>query len=112
VRTRNSRAAVPKSAVRFIGPPSSSRPCLLAKGRGRAVAMDRGIPVVAGTDGPTSLDEARDFGGRGLRVVARSEDLEHAFGHRRGRATPESPSSSSASGGALPIRGAYLVRRK
>src|SRR5262249_29373919 len=61
------------------------------------------VPVIAGTDGPTSLDEARAFfasaagtpivikaiaggGGRGMRVVAQREDLDDAWERCRSEA--------------------------
>src|SRR4029453_3702055 len=61
----------------------------------RRLAADAGVPVLAGTDGPTSLDDARRFlaslddavvvkaiaggGGRGMRLVADAGALDEAF---------------------------------
>ena len=78
----------------FVGP----RPDVLAlfgdKAAGRALAGRCGVPVLPGTDGPTSLEQAAAFlaslgpgaavmvkaaaggGGRGMRLVRRAEDLE------------------------------------
>jgi acetyl/propionyl-CoA carboxylase alpha subunit/acetyl-CoA carboxylase carboxyltransferase component len=81
----------------FIGP----RPELLElfgdKVRARTLAERNGIPVLPGTPGPTSLDDAREFwasleagasmmikaiaggGGRGLRLVQRLDEIEQAY---------------------------------
>ena len=86
----------------FVGP----RPELLElfgdKGRARALAQQLGIPVLAGTSGPTNLEEAKGFlasltsgapsnsasvmvkavsggGGRGMRIASTSSELEQAY---------------------------------
>ena len=81
----------------FVGP----RPELLDlfgdKAAARALAARSGVPVLPGSDGPVTLDEARAFlaslgtggammikavaggGGRGMRVVHRAEDVDAAF---------------------------------
>ena len=86
-----------EAGIVFVGP----RPELLElfgdKVRARQLATQCGVPVLAGSEGPTSLAEAKAFfqssgtdaaivikalaggGGRGMRVVRRLEDLEEAY---------------------------------
>ncbi|WP_433502568.1 carboxyl transferase domain-containing protein [Pseudonocardia halophobica] len=85
----------------FVGP----RPELLDlfgdKVRARATAREAGVPVLPGTDGATSLDEAAAFlaehgavmlkalaggGGRGMREVTRPDELAEAFARCRSEA--------------------------
>src|SRR5206468_6537993 len=67
------------------------------KARARAHAASVGVLVLAGTSGPTTLDEARTFltalapdaammlkasgggGGRGMRIVRHGDDLDEAY---------------------------------
>jgi acetyl/propionyl-CoA carboxylase alpha subunit len=85
------------SGIVFVGP----RPELLElfgdKVRSRQVADHCGVPVLAGSGGPTSLAEAKAFlqsahanaaiaikavaggGGRGMRIVRRLDDVEEAY---------------------------------
>jgi acetyl/propionyl-CoA carboxylase alpha subunit len=88
----------------FVGPPPDVLELLGDKTRARAVAERAGVPVLPGTTGPTSLDEARGFlaklgpghalvvkavaggGGRGLRVVTTSDTLADAFARCRSEA--------------------------
>jgi len=88
----------------FVGP----RPEVLAlfgdKARARALAAELGVPLLPGTQGPTTAEEARAFlaglgpggavmvkalaggGGRGLRAVDRVEDVEEAVARCRSEA--------------------------
>src|SRR5678815_4717892 len=45
----------------FVGPTPETLELFGDKGRARALAQQCGVPVLAGTDGPTSLDEAKAF---------------------------------------------------
>lgn len=85
------------AGITFVGPQPGVLDLFGDKARARALAAELGVPVLPGTSGPTSLDEARAFmaslgegaavmvkavaggGGRGMRPVARVEDLEQAF---------------------------------
>ena len=85
--------------IAFIGPPSEVLGLFGDKTSARAFAVECGVPVIPGTDGPChSLDDARHFiegdggigypvmvkatmggGGRGMRVVRTAEDLEEHY---------------------------------
>jgi acetyl/propionyl-CoA carboxylase alpha subunit len=85
------------AGLTFVGPQPEVLDLFGDKARARAMAQELGVPVLQGTPGPTSLDEARAFlaalgeggavmvkaiaggGGRGMRPVTRAEDLEQAF---------------------------------
>jgi acetyl/propionyl-CoA carboxylase alpha subunit len=93
------------AGLTFIGPSPDTLELLGDKGRARVFARAHGVPVLPGTDGPTSLDEARAFftslghgaavvvkavaggGGRGMRVVERLDELEMAYARCRSEAT-------------------------
>ncbi|MEM7251048.1 MAG: carboxyl transferase domain-containing protein [Pseudomonadota bacterium] len=86
-----------EAGLTFVGP----RPEVLGlfgdKSAARTFAVNNGVNVVSGTDGPTTLAEARDFlthlgpdgaimvkaiaggGGRGMRVVTDAEQLSRVF---------------------------------
>ncbi len=86
-----------EAGLTFVGPQPEVLDLFGDKARARAMAQELGVPVLPGTSGPTSLDEARTFlaalgeggavmvkaiaggGGRGMRPVTRPEDLEQAF---------------------------------
>jgi acetyl/propionyl-CoA carboxylase alpha subunit/acetyl-CoA carboxylase carboxyltransferase component len=88
----------------FVGPAPEVLVAFGDKARARAVALRAGVPVLAGTSGPTSLDEARAFlaregagagimikavaggGGRGMRPVLRADLLEGAYERCRSEA--------------------------
>jgi acetyl/propionyl-CoA carboxylase alpha subunit/acetyl-CoA carboxylase carboxyltransferase component len=88
----------------FVGPPASVLELLGDKARARLLAEETGVPVLAGTSGPASLDDARRFlaslgpggavvvkavaggGGRGMRIVARDDEVEEAFARCRSEA--------------------------
>lgn len=85
------------TGLTFVGPAPETLELFGDKGRARALATSTGVPVLPGTDGPTSLEEARTFlaalgpggavmvkavsggGGRGMRPVASSRELEEAY---------------------------------
>jgi len=86
-----------EAGLTFVGPQAEVLDLFGDKARARALAHELGVPVLPGTAGPTSLEEARAFlsalgeggavmvkaaaggGGRGMRPVTRPEDLEQAF---------------------------------
>ncbi|HXJ80426.1 MAG TPA: carboxyl transferase domain-containing protein [Candidatus Methylomirabilis sp.] len=78
----------------FVGPAPEVIEGFGDKARARALAQRLGVPVLAGTTGPTSLEEARKFfaaeggimlkaiaggGGRGMRPVHHADELEAAY---------------------------------
>ncbi|MGH6911625.1 MAG: biotin carboxylase N-terminal domain-containing protein, partial [Phenylobacterium sp.] len=89
--------ACAEAGLTFVGPSPETLELFGDKGRARALAQQCGVPVLPGTDGPTSLDAARTFfeslgkggavmvkavaggGGRGMRPVEAIGDLEAAF---------------------------------
>tara|TARA_R110001606_G_scaffold238009_2_gene386040 strand:+ start:11911 stop:15165 length:3255 start_codon:yes stop_codon:yes gene_type:complete len=83
-----------RAGLVFIGPAPETLEMLGDKARARAFAVARGVPVLPGTDGPTTLAQARTFaaehgavmlkalaggGGRGMRAVTDPHDLAEAF---------------------------------
>ena len=87
--------ACEKMGLVFIGPSPHVLSIFGDKARARSLASRFGVPVLAGTDGPATLEETRAFfaktggpiivkaiaggGGRGMRIVEREEDLESAY---------------------------------
>jgi acetyl/propionyl-CoA carboxylase alpha subunit/acetyl-CoA carboxylase carboxyltransferase component len=82
------------AGLTFVGPTPETLELFGDKGRARALAQRCGVPVLAGTDGPTTLDQARGFmaehgavmvkavaggGGRGMRPATTPDELEQAF---------------------------------
>jgi acetyl/propionyl-CoA carboxylase alpha subunit len=85
------------SGLTFVGPSPETLELFGDKGRARSLAQQCGVPVLPGTDGPTTLEQARTFfeglgkggavmvkavaggGGRGMRPVEAIEDLAAAF---------------------------------
>mmetsp|Transcript_33331 Transcript_33331/g.39165 ORF Transcript_33331/g.39165 Transcript_33331/m.39165 type:complete len:1200 (+) Transcript_33331:86-3685(+) len=87
------------AGIEFIGPPSNVLGLFGDKTSARALAIEQNVPVIPGTDGPcNSLEDAREFiegvngigypvmvkatqggGGRGMRVVRTSEELEENY---------------------------------
>lgn len=80
----------------FVGPAPTSLAMFGDKTAARRLAQSLDVPVLAGTTGSTTLEQAQDFcaslgnepviikavaggGGRGMRVVERAEDLAQAF---------------------------------
>ena len=86
-----------EAGLTFVGPSPETLELFGDKGRARALAQQCGVPVLPGTDGPTSLDEAEAFfaglgeggavmvkavaggGGRGMRPVTEASELAAAF---------------------------------
>ena len=82
------------AGLTFVGPTPETLELFGDKGRARTLAQSCGVPILAGTDGPTTLDQAQAFfaahgpvmvkavaggGGRGMRPVQQAEDLAPAF---------------------------------
>ncbi|HET6970343.1 MAG TPA: biotin carboxylase N-terminal domain-containing protein, partial [Phenylobacterium sp.] len=78
----------------FVGPAPETLELFGDKGRARALAQQCGVPVLVGTDGPTTLDQAQAFlaahgpvmvkavaggGGRGMRPATTADELTPAF---------------------------------
>ena len=88
--------ACAEADLTFVGPARETLALFGDKGRARALAQECGVPVLAGTNGPTTLEEARAFfdgpaqgaamvkavaggGGRGMRPVTEASELAAAF---------------------------------
>jgi acetyl/propionyl-CoA carboxylase alpha subunit len=89
--------ACAEAGLTFVGPTPETLELFGDKGRARALAQQCGVPVLPGTDGPTSLDQAKAFfaglgkgaavmvkavaggGGRGMRPVMEASNLATAF---------------------------------
>ncbi|EDM77474.1 pyruvate carboxylase [Plesiocystis pacifica SIR-1] len=88
--------ACEKNGIRFVGPSAEVIEVLGDKTRARALAIEAGVPVVPGTDGPVASFEAAEAfvtehglpviikaamggGGRGMRVVREASELAEAF---------------------------------
>ncbi|HXA41031.1 MAG TPA: carboxyl transferase domain-containing protein [Phenylobacterium sp.] len=89
--------ACAEAGLTFVGPSPATLELFGDKGRARALAQDCGVPVLPGTAGATTLEEARAFfaelgedgammikavaggGGRGMRPVMDAAELEAAF---------------------------------
>jgi len=92
------------AGLMFVGPSPEALRLFGDKGQARALARRLGVPVMAGTDGPTTLAQAREFmaslgggnavmakavaggGGRGMRVVRHADALAEAFERCRSEA--------------------------
>jgi len=86
-----------EEGITFVGPDCNALQVLADKSAARALAMDMGVPVLAGRNEETSLDAAREFfadlepdsqmfikaiaggGGRGMRLVTGKDELEDAY---------------------------------
>ncbi|MFI6087662.1 carboxyl transferase domain-containing protein [Streptomyces sp. NPDC051218] len=93
-----------KAGLRFVGPAPEVLGLFGDKARARALAVRLGVPVLAGTQGPTTLAGAAEFlaglgpsgavmvkaigggGGRGIRAVRRPADLAEAWERCRSEA--------------------------
>jgi acetyl/propionyl-CoA carboxylase alpha subunit/acetyl-CoA carboxylase carboxyltransferase component len=85
------------AAITFVGPKPAALELFGDKVAARQLAKRCGVPIIAGTSGPSSLDEITAFfgslgsnaaivikamaggGGRGMRVVERAADLAEAY---------------------------------
>jgi acetyl/propionyl-CoA carboxylase alpha subunit len=92
------------AGLSFIGPAPAVLQAFGDKGRARNLASTCGVPILPGTNGPTSIDEARRFleslgvrgavmvkaiaggGGRGIRLVRSVDELEPAYERCRSEA--------------------------
>ena len=90
------RRCIEESIV-FVGPSPEALDLFGDKAQAKALAKQCGVPIIEGTSGPTSLDEARAFleslgaggaimikaiaggGGRGMRIVDDASKLEEAY---------------------------------
>ncbi|MFW6067188.1 MAG: carboxyl transferase domain-containing protein [Myxococcota bacterium] len=88
--------ACAEAGLLFVGPGPDALALFGDKARARRLAAEQGVPLLAGTAAPTSVEDARRFleslgpsaaimlkavaggGGRGIRVVRRPEDVETA----------------------------------
>ncbi len=86
-----------EAGITFVGPRAEMLELFGDKVQARALAARCGVPIMRGTSGSTSLDEARRFfsslgdsasmmikavaggGGRGMRAVSRAEEIENAY---------------------------------
>jgi len=89
--------ACAQAGVTFVGPSADTLALLGDKAAARRFAAACGTPIIAGSEGPVSLEDAGAFfaglpsgrammlkavgggGGRGVRVVRRPEELDDAF---------------------------------
>ncbi|WP_394435853.1 carboxyl transferase domain-containing protein [Streptomyces sp. SGAir0957] len=85
--------ACAEAGVVFVGPPPGVLDLFGDKARARALAVEAGVPVLPGTDGGTTLEQARAFladgpvmvkavgggGGRGMRTARTAEELDAAW---------------------------------
>ena len=87
--------ACEQNGLVFVGPSADVMERMGDKTRAKAELQAAGVPVVPGTDGPATLDEARSVaaeigfpllvkaaaggGGKGMRLVAGADELEGAF---------------------------------
>ena len=108
------RRCVEESIV-FVGPSPEALDLFGDKAQAKALAKQCGVPIIEGTDGPTSLDEARAFfaslgaggaimikaiaggGGRGMRIVDDAAKLEEAYARCQSEARPPSAATASMS---------------
>ncbi|MFC1885732.1 carboxyl transferase domain-containing protein [Thermodesulfobacteriota bacterium] len=90
--------------ITFVGPRTEILELFGDKVRARELAESNGVPILRGTRGPTSLEQARNFfealpeksamiikaieggGGRGMRVVSSIDEFENAFKRCRSEA--------------------------
>jgi acetyl/propionyl-CoA carboxylase alpha subunit len=100
----NFAAACAKAGITFVGPQPHTLALFGDKAKARAFAITHKIPVIAGTSGPTTLEEARAFmaslgpggavmvkaiaggGGRGMRPVNSADQLAEAMERCRSEA--------------------------
>ena len=94
-----------EAGINFVGPQVETLALFGDKGQARTLAEGCEVPVLPGTSGPTSVDEAKEFlaslgaggavmikalaggGGRGMRAVQTVDDLEAAYARCQSEAT-------------------------
>src|SRR6195256_5207697 len=91
-----------EEGITFIGPSPEALDLFGDKAKARALAKGCGVPVIEGTEGPTTLDEANAFfassgaimikaiaggGGRGMRIVDAPAALDEAYARCGSEAT-------------------------
>ncbi|MBX3026341.1 ATP-grasp domain-containing protein [bacterium] len=91
------------AGLTFVGPHADALALLGDKSKARALAVGAGVPVLAGSEGAVSLEQARAFlaglagapmvikavaggGGRGMRIVAEADHLAAAYARCRSEA--------------------------
>ena len=106
--------AAKQAKIKFIGPSEKSLKIFGNKSEAKQLASKLNVPVIAGTEGKTSLKQATDFfkglkknssvvikaiaggGGRGMRVVNTQSDLKDAMNRAASEAKSAFDSSPSA----------------
>ena len=86
-----------QEGITFVGPSPAALDLFGDKAKAKALAKNTGVPIIEGTAGPTTLDQAKAFfaslgaggavmikaiaggGGRGMRIVDDAEKLEEAY---------------------------------
>src|SRR5436190_4139032 len=86
-----------EEGIAFVGPSPAALDLFGDKARAKALAKDTGVPIIEGTDGATTLEQARAFfgslgaggavmikaiaggGGRGMRIVDDAAKLDEAY---------------------------------
>src|SRR3978361_2115780 len=94
-----------EEGITFVGPSPAALDLFGDKAKAKALAKETGVPIIEGTSGPTTLEQARDFfaslgaggavmikaiaggGGRGMRIVDDAERLEEAYARCQSEAT-------------------------
>ena len=94
-----------EAGVTFVGPQAETLALFGDKGQARSLAERCDVPILPGTSGPTSVDEAKAFltslgaggavmikalaggGGRGMRAVSAVDELEAAYARCQSEAT-------------------------
>ena len=93
-----------EEGIRFVGPNAEALELFGDKVRAKALARECGVPLIAGSGAPVSLEEARSFlaslgaggammikavaggGGRGMRAVRDAAELDEAYARCRSEA--------------------------
>ena len=97
-------AACAEAGITFVGPRPEVLELFGDKGRARAASTEVDVPVLRGTDRPTTLEETREFfaalapgkamiikalaggGGRGTRIVTSADEIKQAYERCRSEA--------------------------
>ena len=97
-------AACAEAGITFVGPRPEVLELFGDKGRARAASTGADVPVLRGTDRPTTVEETQEFfaglgqgkamiikalaggGGRGTRIVASADEIEQAYERCRSEA--------------------------